>query len=84
MLHLGKGNTISLKDVVLIADLEATTYSKETENFLKIAEEEGFIIDYSGGDPKSFVVTDETVYYSMISSNTLAKRVNVKDNLNCD
>ncbi|WP_408955295.1 extracellular matrix regulator RemB [Natroniella sp. ANB-PHB2] len=84
MLHLGKGNTISLKDVVLIADLEATTYSKETENFLKIAKEEGFITDYSEGAPKSFVVTDETVYYSMISSNTLAKRVNSKDNLNCD
>ncbi|MCK8816609.1 DUF370 domain-containing protein [Natroniella sulfidigena] len=84
MLHLGKGNVISLKDVVLIADLETTTQAKETEEFLKIAEAEGFIIDYSEGNPRSFIVTDETVYYSMISSNTLAKRVNVKDNLNCD
>ena len=84
MLHLGAGHVIPAKDVVLIADLETTTDSKETEEFLQIAKEEGFIIDYSEGNPKSFVVTDETVYYSMISSTTLRKRVNFKYNLGRD
>jgi hypothetical protein len=61
--------------------MESTTDSEETCNFLKIAEEEGFIVDYSEGDPSSFVVTEEKIYYSMISSATLRKRVNYVYNL---
>ncbi len=84
MVHLGAGYMIPPKDIVLIADLESTTHSKKTREFLKVAEEEGFITDYSKGNPKSFVLTDETIYYSMISSNTLRKRVNFAYNLNRD
>ena len=62
--------------IVLIGDLENTTYSNITEEFFDIAEEEGFIVDYSNGKPKSFVLTGETIYLSIISSTTLAKRVN--------
>ena len=76
MLHLGEGHTIPAKDVVLIADWEATMDSQDTVNFLDISEEEGFIIDYTDGDPKSFVVTEEKIYYSIISSQTLRKRMN--------
>ena len=81
MLHLGGGHTIPAQEVVMIADIEATTDSEETENFLEVAKEEGFIIDYSEGDPSSFIVTEEKVYYSMISSATLRKRVNFIYNL---
>lgn len=77
MLHLGQGNTIPAKDVVLIADWEATTDSQDTIDFLDISEEEGFIIDYTAEkEPKSFVVTEEKIYYSIISSETLRKRMN--------
>lgn len=61
--------------VVLIGDLENTTYSEITEEFFDISEEEGFIVDYSKGKPKSFVLTGETIYLSMISSTTLGKRM---------
>ncbi len=74
-LHLGDGNMIPSKEVVLIGDLENTTFSKITQEFMKISDEEGFIVDFSGGDPRSFVLTGETIYLSMISSKTLAKRV---------
>ncbi|WP_040657428.1 extracellular matrix regulator RemB [Orenia marismortui] len=84
LVHLGAGHMIPAKDIVLIADLESTTYSKKTREFLEVAEEEGFITDFSEGNPKSFVVTDETIYYSMISSSTLSKRVNFAYNLNRD
>ncbi|GAB6099673.1 hypothetical protein JCM16358_15520 [Halanaerocella petrolearia] len=84
MLHLGGGYTIPAQDVVMIADWEATTDSPETCDFLKIAKEEGFIIDYSEGDPSSFVVTEEKIYYSMISSDTLKKRVNFIYNLDTE
>jgi ribosomal protein S8 len=66
---------IPSKEVVLIGDLENTTSSKITQEFMKISDEEGFIVDFSGGDPRSFVLTGETIYLSMISSKTLAKRV---------
>lgn len=74
-LHIGNGYLIPMKDVVMIADYESTTAGKDTENFLVVANEEGFIQDYSDGVPKSFVITNETVYLSLISSTTLAKRV---------
>ena len=81
MLHLGGGHTIPAQEVVLIADLESTTDSERTAEFLKIADEEGFVIDYSDGDRSSFVVTEEKIYYSMISAATLRKRVNFVYNL---
>ncbi|MGM0548528.1 MAG: extracellular matrix regulator RemB [Bacillota bacterium] len=74
-LHLGDGYMIPSKEVVLIGDLESTTSSEITEEFLEISDEEGFIVDYSGGDPRSFVLTGETIYLSMISSKTLGSRV---------
>ena len=76
MLHIGADKNIPLDDIVLIADYESTLNSSDSQNFLEIAEEEGFIKDYSEGDPKSFIVTDETIYLSLISSKTLAKRTN--------
>lgn len=84
MLHLGAGHIIPAKEIVLIADFDSTTTSKRTREFLEVAKEEGFIKDFSKGDPKSFIVTDETIYYSMISSSTLSKRVNLAYNLNRD
>ncbi|MGM0437701.1 MAG: extracellular matrix regulator RemB [Bacillota bacterium] len=74
-LHLGKGHMLPEKEVVLIGDLETTTHSDTTQEFLDISDEEGFIVDYSEGEAKSFVLTGETIYLSMISSKTLAKRM---------
>ncbi|MBD3156043.1 MAG: DUF370 domain-containing protein [Candidatus Aenigmarchaeota archaeon] len=81
LLHIGNGHMIATKDVVLIADYGSSMSSKDTGEFLEIANEEGFVKDYSGGSPKSFVVTNETVYLSLISSSTLAKRVDFVRNL---
>jgi ribosomal protein S8 len=74
-LHLGDGYMIPSKEVVLIGDLESTISSEITEEFLEISDEEGFIVDYSGGKARSFVLTGETIYLSMISSKTLGDRV---------
>ena len=67
---------IPMEEIVMIGDLESTSYSEITEEFLHILEEEGFIEDYSLGDPKSFVLTGETIYMSIISSKTIRKRMN--------
>ena len=75
-LHLGKGYMIPMEEVVMIGNLDSASSSEITEEFLQISEEEGFIIDYSEGEPKSFVLTGETIYMSIISSKTLRKRMN--------
>ncbi len=81
MLHIGDDKNIPLEDIVLIADYKSALDSEASQDFLQIAKEEGFIKDYSNGNPKSFIVTDETVYLSLISSETLAKRTNFIFNL---
>lgn len=75
-LHIGEGHMISTKNIVLIGDLEKTTTSEITQEFFDISEEEGFIIDYSSGNPRSFILTGETIYLSLVSSATLRKRMN--------
>ena len=78
ILHLGKEHTINSEQVVMIGDMNTSNYSPITKKFLKTSQEEGFIVDYSKDSPKSFILTEETVYYSMISAKTLGKRLNKK------
>ncbi len=74
-LHLGEDHMVPIKDIVMIGNLDSTKDSKITEEFFKMAHEEGFVIDYSSGSPRSFILTGETIYLSMISSDTLSKRI---------
>jgi hypothetical protein len=77
-LHIGGDVVIPVKNVIAIMDIETTTISKDTKDFLKIAEEEGFIETISEDLPKSFVITEidkkSKIYLSPISSITLQKR----------
>ena len=75
-LHLGKGFMIPASRVVMIGSMKTSNDSEITQKFLQTSKEEGFIIDHSDGDPKSFVLTEETIYLSIISSKTLRKRIN--------
>jgi hypothetical protein len=82
-LHIGGGTAIPLRNVIAIFDLETTTISKDTKDFLKIAEEEGFIETISDDIPKSFIITEidkkSKIYLSGISSTTLQKRAGIYD-----
>jgi hypothetical protein len=77
-LHIGGDVVIPMKNVIAILDIETTTLSRDTKEFLKIAEEEGFIEAISNDIPKSFVITEvekkSKIYLSPISSVTLQKR----------
>ncbi|AUS98493.1 DUF370 domain-containing protein [Clostridium thermosuccinogenes] len=79
-LHIGGDVVIPIKDIIAILDIETTTISKDTKEFLKIAEEEGFIESISDDLPKSFIITESDkkskIYLSPISSVTLHKRTN--------
>lgn len=79
-LHLGGDTVVNLKDVIAIMDLDVTTVSKISREFLAVAEEEGFIINVSDDLPKSYILTERDnesrIYISPISSATLLKRAN--------
>lgn len=79
-LHLGGDIVIPIKDVIAIFDLDITTISKITREFLHVAEEEGFVVNVSEDLPKSYVLAEtegkSKVYVSPISAATLLKRAN--------
>ncbi len=77
-LHLGGDTVVNLKDVIAIMDLDVTSTSKITREFLAVAEEEGFVVNVSEDLPKSYVLTEidheSKIFVSPISSATLLKR----------
>lgn len=78
-LHLGQNIVIHMEDVVGIFDLETSTISNTTRDYLAAAQKKGRVISISGDIPKSFVLCSDkkgkiTVYTSQISTSTLLKR----------
>ena len=77
-LHIGQNTTILSKSIIGIFDLDNTTYSKKTVEFLNKAEMEGAVIPCDDL-PKSFVLTAEygfsKVHLTSLNSYTLEKRL---------
>ena len=83
-LHLGENVVVPIKDVIGIFDLQSTMYSSDTIQFLRMAEEDGFVERITDEEPKSFVIAEvnkkSKVYLSPISSLTLSKRTELNYN----
>lgn len=81
-LHLGEDVVIPMKDVIGIFDMESSMYSSDTTQFLRLAEEDGFVERINNEQPKSMIVTEvdkkSVIYLSPISSKTLSKRTKFK------
>ena len=79
-IHLGQETVVNEKDIIGIFDLESTTISKRTRDFLNKAEKKKQVTTVSYELPKSFIVCEENketkIYISQISSSTLLKRTN--------
>ena len=81
-LHLGEETVVRMKDIIGIFDIENTSISKHTKDFLAGSEKGGRVVTVSYEMPKSFVVCEddggdggeEKVYISQISTATLKKR----------
>ena len=77
-LHLGEKTVIRTDDIIGIFDLDTSTISKNTRDFLSQSEKDGKVINVSFELPKSFILCREKesyrVYISQISSQTLLKR----------
>ena len=77
-LHIGEGKILNKNEIVGIFDLETTSISKKTREFLRINEKKGNV-EYIGTEiPKTYIISDKKqkkkVYITQISSQTLYKR----------
>lgn len=77
-LHLGSGFVVRSESVIGVFDLDVTSQSRTTRDFLAAAEKAGAVVNAAEDLPKSFVVCGdkdgERVYLSQMSSKTLFKR----------
>ena len=78
-LHLGQSTVVTMDEIIGIFDLERTSVSKRTRDFLAHDEREGNVINVSYELPRSFIITkregeEEKIYISQLSSATLLKR----------
>ena len=55
-LHLGMDKVITFDEIIGIFDLDTTTVSKSTRNFLAMAEKAGIVENICYDLPKSFIV----------------------------
>lgn len=80
-IHLGGDFVVMEKDIIGIFDLENTTVSKKTREFLNKSEKKKEVVYTSYELPKSFVLTNKKdknkVYISQISPLTLSKRLGI-------
>ena len=78
-LHLGKDTSIEINNIVGIFDMDTSTVSKHTRDFLRVCEKENRIVNVSYELPKSYILYDfggeYSVYLSPLNSVTLLKRM---------
>ena len=80
LLHLGNEISVNTKDIIGIFDIEGSSVSRITRDFLNNAEKKGKKVIYCSYEmPKSFIVTldkdlTERIYISQIACSTLLKR----------
>ena len=79
LLHLGQSVVVPFRDVIGIFDLDTTTDSRLTRDFLSRAEREGELVDVSMDLPKSLVLCRSELathaYLAQLSAATLRGRV---------
>lgn len=80
-LHLGQETVVKTNTILGIFDLENTSLSKFTKEFLASETKRGAVVNVSYEMPKSYVLCEEhgreVLYISQISSRTLLKRANL-------
>lgn len=86
-LYLGQETVITTNNIIGVFDIDNTSVSRITRDYLASAQKSGQIVEVSPEIPKSFVVCENSgrlaVYLSQISPATLKKRAGyLKDVVN--
>ena len=72
--HIGPNKAVRKEDIISVFDLDSSTVSVFTREFLKNAEKEKRVVLLSYDLPKSFILMrDETVYLSPFNTSTIYK-----------
>ncbi len=78
-LHLGQDTVVRTDRVLGVFDLDHSTVSRHTREFLAKAQRENRVVNVSQELPKSFVLCEspqgQTVYLSQMAPSTLLKRL---------
>ena len=78
-INIGSDMAVRDKTIIGIFDLDNTTCSKHTRNFLSQAEKNGEVVTATEDLPKSFLLTSEfgmdRVYLCQFNAATLEKRM---------
>lgn len=82
-LHLGQDTVVTFKDIIGIFDMDNTTVSRSTVDFLNRSEKNGELVNITYELPKSFILCSSkgknSVYLSQLATSTLLKRANQFD-----
>ena len=85
-LSIGNDMAVREKSIIGIFDMDNTTVSPQTRNFLAKAQKDGIVIDVAEDLPKSFIITESggktCVYISSLASRTLYGRTKTDNYLN--
>ena len=77
-LHIGGEVVVRTEDILAVCDLDNTSSSYLTRQFLSRAEKEGRVVNAADDLPKSFVAVEEKgrciLYLSQLSPATLLRR----------
>jgi peroxiredoxin len=77
-IHIGENKVLRKKDIAFVFDMDSSTVSVHTRNFLNKAQAKGKVISVSLDLPKSFIVTKEgTVYLSTYNTSTIVSRIGI-------
>ena len=72
--HIGPNKAVRREDIISVFDLDSSTVSVFTREFLKNAEKEKRVVLLSYDLPKSFILMrDETIYLSPFNTSTIYK-----------
>lgn len=77
LVHIGGEVVLRSREIVGVFDLQTVAQAPITKEFVDLAKSEGTIVDFSGGNPKSLVLTADRVYLSTVSISTIRKRATV-------
>lgn len=84
-LHIGKNFSIPVKEIIAIIDKETSLYSHNTKMFIDVMRKKGNIYNpdhINEKEIKTYIITNNTIYTSNISTSTLFKRNNRIKKLN--
>ena len=77
-IHIGENKVLRKKDILFVFDMDSSTVSVHTRNYLNKAQREKRVISVSLDLPKSFIVTkDGLVYLSTFNTSTIVSKIGI-------